>query len=38
VVPAGGALQPEFYPKVDDEADITLTYKSAVAILHGRFP
>jgi predicted dehydrogenase len=28
-------FQPEFYPKVDDEANVTLTYKSAVAILQG---
>lgn len=28
-------LQPEIYPKVDDEADVLLNYKSAVAILQG---
>ena len=28
-------MQPEYYPKVDDEADVLLTYKSAVAILQG---
>jgi len=28
-------LQPEFYPNVDDESDILLTYKSAVSIIQG---
>jgi predicted dehydrogenase len=28
-------FQPDLYPKVDDEANVTLTYKSAVAILQG---
>ncbi len=28
-------LQPEVYPKVDDEADVLLNYKNAVAILQG---
>jgi predicted dehydrogenase len=28
-------LQPETYPKVDDEADVILNYKNAVAILQG---
>jgi predicted dehydrogenase len=28
-------LQPEVYPKVDDEADVLLSYKNAVAILQG---
>ena len=28
-------LQPDLYPKVDDESDVLLTYKSAVAILQG---
>ncbi len=28
-------LQPEIYPKVDDEADVLLNYKNAVAILQG---
>lgn len=28
-------LQPEVYPKVEDEADVLLTYKNAVAILQG---
>ncbi len=28
-------LQPETYPKVDDEADVLLSYKNAVAILQG---
>jgi predicted dehydrogenase len=28
-------LQPDLYPKVDDEADVTLKYPSAVAILQG---
>ena len=28
-------LQPNFYPKVDDEADVMLTYAKAVAILQG---
>jgi glucose-fructose oxidoreductase len=28
-------LQPDIYPKVDDEADVLLTYKSAVAIVQG---
>jgi predicted dehydrogenase len=28
-------FQPDVYPNVDDEADVTLTYKSAVAILQG---
>ena len=28
-------LQPEIYPKVDDEADVLLSYKNAVAILQG---
>jgi len=28
-------LQPELYPKVDDEANVILTYPSAVAILQG---
>lgn len=28
-------LQPEYYPKVDDEADVMLTYPSAIAILQG---
>jgi glucose-fructose oxidoreductase len=28
-------LQPEFYPKVDDEADVVLNYKNAIAILQG---
>jgi glucose-fructose oxidoreductase len=28
-------LQPEAYPKVDDEANVTLAYKSAVAIVQG---
>jgi glucose-fructose oxidoreductase len=28
-------LQPDVYPKVDDEADVMLTYKSAIAIIQG---
>ena len=28
-------IQPDVYPKVDDEADVLLTYKNAVAILQG---
>ncbi len=28
-------LQPNIYPKVDDEADVLLTYRNAVAILQG---
>jgi predicted dehydrogenase len=28
-------IQPNVYPKVDDEADVLLTYKSAVGILQG---
>ena len=28
-------LQPAIYPQVDDEADVTLTYKSAIAILQA---
>ncbi len=28
-------LQPERYPKVDDEADVILTYRSAVALIEG---
>ena len=28
-------LQPDIYPKVDDEADVLLAYKSSVAILEG---
>jgi predicted dehydrogenase len=28
-------LQPELYPKVDDEADVILTYSKAVALLQG---
>ena len=28
-------LQPDVYPKVDDEADVLLNYKNAVAILQG---
>jgi predicted dehydrogenase len=28
-------LQPEYYPKVDDEADVMLTYPSAIAIVQG---
>jgi predicted dehydrogenase len=28
-------LQPDLYPKVDDEADIMVTYPSAVAIIQG---
>ena len=28
-------IQPDIYPKVDDEADVLLTYKNAVAILQG---
>ena len=28
-------LQPQFYPKVDDEANVILTYPKAVAILQG---
>lgn len=28
-------LQPEAYPKVDDEADVVVEYKSSVAILQG---
>jgi glucose-fructose oxidoreductase len=28
-------LQPEIYPKVDDEANVLLSYKNAVAILQG---
>ena len=28
-------LQPEVYPKVDDEADVLLSYKNALAILQG---
>ncbi|MGH9807396.1 MAG: Gfo/Idh/MocA family protein, partial [Terriglobia bacterium] len=28
-------LQPDVYPKVDDEADVLLTYKSAIASLQG---
>ena len=28
-------LQPEVYPKVDDEADVLLSYRNAVAILQG---
>ncbi len=28
-------LQPSVYPNVDDEADVMLTYKSAIAILQG---
>jgi predicted dehydrogenase len=28
-------LQPDVYPNVDDEADVMLTYKSAIAILQG---
>ncbi|HEX4773073.1 MAG TPA: Gfo/Idh/MocA family oxidoreductase [Bryobacteraceae bacterium] len=28
-------LQPDLYPKVDDEADVLLNYKHAVAILQG---
>ncbi len=28
-------LQPESYPKVDDEADVVLNYKNAVALLQG---
>ena len=28
-------LQPDIYPKVDDEADVLLNYKNAVAILQG---
>lgn len=28
-------LQPDIYPKVNDEADVMLTYKNAVAILQG---
>jgi glucose-fructose oxidoreductase len=28
-------FQPEYYPKVDDEANVTLAYKSAVALLQG---
>ncbi len=28
-------IQPDVYPKVDDEADVLLTYKNAVGILQG---
>jgi glucose-fructose oxidoreductase len=28
-------LQPSVYPKVDDEADILLTYRNAIAIVQG---
>jgi glucose-fructose oxidoreductase len=28
-------IQPEYYPKVDDEADVILTYPSAVALIEG---
>ncbi|HEX4810155.1 MAG TPA: Gfo/Idh/MocA family oxidoreductase [Bryobacteraceae bacterium] len=28
-------LQPDIYPNVDDEADVLLTYKTAIAILQG---
>lgn len=28
-------LQPDIYPKVDDEADVLLNYKTAIAILQG---
>ncbi len=28
-------MQPEFYPNVDDESDILLTYKNAVSIIQG---
>jgi predicted dehydrogenase len=28
-------LQPDVYPKVDDEADVMLTYNNAIAILQG---
>ena len=28
-------IQPEYYPKVDDEADVMLTYPKAVALLQG---
>jgi scyllo-inositol 2-dehydrogenase (NADP+) len=28
-------LQPDIYPKVDDEADVMLTYKDAIGILQG---
>ncbi len=28
-------LQPEYYPKVEDESDVLLTYKNSVAILQG---
>ena len=28
-------LQPDVYPKVDDEADVMVTYRSAIAILQG---
>jgi predicted dehydrogenase len=28
-------IQPNFYPHVDDEADVLLTYKSSIAIIQG---
>lgn len=35
VVAVTKRLQPEYYPKVDDEADVMLSYPNAVAILQG---
>ncbi len=35
VTAATEQLQPAVYPKVDDEADVLLTYKNAIAILQG---
>jgi predicted dehydrogenase len=35
VIAATAQLQPELYPKVDDEANVVLTYKHAVAILQA---